>query len=474
MKASLTVWLCLTTFLWAGSKPKTPTEVLIFANVNIVSLRDGTIARDMTVVIKQGRISGMAKVGLLDQGHDIQMINANGKYMVPGLWDMHVHSAFVSPAWDEKVIYPLYIANGITGVRDMGGDSDVLQNRRKRIESGELLGPHLILAGPFLAGGKSDRQTIAVNTPEDARQAVDAVKKQGLDFVKILSNVPRDSYFAIADESSKQDIPFVGHVPYSVSVREAVTAGQRSIEHLTGVLLACSSREDELRAQELTALAKRDYAAYEKLGPQIISTYDQARAGALFRQLAQKNTWQVPTLVWTQANSHFDDPDMESDPRLKYVPASVRAQWDPAKLRGSTSPEELAALKTEAARDGELVKAMHGAGVHFMAGSDGPDPYVFPGFSLHDELGWLVKSGFTPLQALQSATFNPALFLGRMDEYGQVERGRVADLVLLDANPLDDIRNTRKIFGVVAKGKYYSRKDLDTMLQQVEKLASQE
>src|SRR6202158_2417556 len=358
MKASLTVCVCLTTFLGAGPKPKTRTEALIFTNVNVVSVRDGTIARGMTVVIKKGRISGMAKVGFVDRGPEIQIVNADGKAMVPGLWDMHVHSAFVSPAWDEKLIYPLYIANGVTGVRDMGGDPDVLEGRRKRIESGELLGPHLILAGPFLAGGKSDRQTIAVNTPEEARQAVDAVKKRGLDFVKILSNVPRDSYFAIADESSKQNISFVGHVPYSVSVREAATAGQRSIEHLTGVLLACSSQEDELRAQELAALAKRDYAAYETLGPQIISTYDQAKAGALFKQLAQNNTWQVPTLVWTKANSRIDDPELQSDPHLKYVPASVRAEWDPAKIRERTSPQELALLKSEAARDVELVKAM--------------------------------------------------------------------------------------------------------------------
>jgi Amidohydrolase family len=474
MRASLIVWLCLTTLLWAGPKPKASDETLIFANVNVVDVRDGTIARGMTVVIKKGRISGVAKVGFVDQGRDIQMVNANGKYMIPGLWDMHVHSAFVSPAWDEKVIYPLYIANGITGVRDMGGDPEVLKNRRDRIEMGELLGPHLVVGGPFLAAGKSDRQTVAVDTPEEARQAVDAVKKQGLDFVKILSNVPRDSYFAIADESDKQKIFFVGHVPYSVSVREAATAGQRSIEHLTGVLLACSSREDDIRSQELTALVKHDYAAYEKFGPQIISTYDRARAGALFQLLAQRNTWQVPTLVWTEANSRFDDPDLASDSRLKYVPASVRTQWDPAKLREQTSPDELAGLKAEAARDLQLVNAMQTAGVLFMAGSDGPDPYVFPGFSLHDELEWLVKSGFTPMQALQSATFNPALFLGKMDKYGVVEPGRAADLVLLDANPLDDIRNTNKIFGVVARGRYYSRKDLDTMMQQVEKLAAQE
>ena len=473
MKAFLITWLCLIPCLWAGSPPRADDAVLIFTNVNVVGMRDGAVARGLTVVIKHGRINGVAKVGFVGQGRNIQIVNANGKYMVPGLWDMHVHSAFVSPAWDEKVIYPLYIANGVTGVRDMGGDPDVLEDRRNRIDRGDLLGPHLILAGPFLAAGKSDRQTIAVNTPEDARQAVDAVKKRGLDFVKILS-VSRESYFAVADESAKERIPFAGHVPHSVSVREAATAGQKSIEHLTGVLLACSSREDELRAQGLAALGKRDYAAYQKLGPQIIATYDPAKAGALFLQLAQSNTWQVPTLVWTQSNSRIDAADLESDPRLKYVPASVRGQWDPAKLREKTSPEELAALKVEADRDVELVKAMHNAGVRFMAGSDGPDPYVFPGFSLHDELEWLVKSGFTPLEALQSATFSPGLFMSKMDKYGVVELERAADLVLLDANPLDDIRNTRKIFGVVVGGKYYSRRELDTMLQQVEKLAAQE
>jgi imidazolonepropionase-like amidohydrolase len=471
MKALLAVWLCLTTLLWA--KPKTPTHVLIFTNVNVVNLHNGEIARGMTVVIKQGRITGVAKVGFVAQGPEIQIINAAGKYMIPGLWDMHVHSAFVSPAWDEKVIYPLYIANGITGVRDMGGDPDVLENRRKRIDSGELLGPHLILAGPFLAGGKSDRQTIGVNTPDEGRQAVDAIKKRGLDFVKVLS-VSRDSYFAIADESAKQNIPFVGHVPHSVSVREAAAAGQKSIEHLSGVLLACSSREDELRSQSLAALAKQDYAAYRAIGAQVMSSYEPARADALFLQLAKSNTWQVPTLVWTKTTSPLDDPELKSDPRLKYVPASVRTEWDPAKLLGKISPEDLAAEKAEAARDLELVVSMRKAGVRFMAGSDGPDPYVFPGFSLHDELEWLVKSGFSSLQSLQAATLNPALFLHKSGEYGVVEPDHAADLLLLDANPLDDIRNTRRIFGVVAGGKYYSRPELDTMLQQVEKLAAQQ
>ena len=474
MKAFLTALVCLAAVISADAKPKAGSETLIFTNVNVVNTRNGGIEQGVTVVISKDRITGVGRVGFVPERRNLQIINANGKYLIPGMWDMHVHSAFVSPAWDEKAIYPLYIANGVTGVRDMGGDPDVLDRRRSRIENGELLAPHLFVAGPFLAGGKSDQQTIAVNTPEEARRAVDAVKGRGEDFVKILSNVPRDSYFAIADQARRQKIPFVGHVPSSVSVSEAVTAGQGSIEHLTGILLACSSQEEKIRAQQLTALANRDYAAYGKLSSQIMATYDQAKAHSLFLELTQSSTWQVPTLVWTQANSRIDDPNLESDPRLKYVPATVREQWTPAKLLKSTLPEELAGLKTEAARAVELVKAMHDAGVRFMAGTDGPDPYVFPGFSLHDELEWLVKSGFTPLQALQAATLNPALFLGKLDKYGIAETGHVADLVVLDADPLQDIHNTRKIFGVVMGGKYYSREALDKMLEQVKKLNSQE
>jgi imidazolonepropionase-like amidohydrolase len=470
--ASLIVCLCLTTFAVAKS-PSKPAPTLVFTNVNVVNTRNGGIELGVTVVVTGDRITGVGKVGFVPEGRGVQIINATGKYLIPGLWDMHVHSDFASPAWDERVIYPLYIANGVTGVRDMGGDAEGLERRRKRIENGELVGPHIVLAGPFLAGGKSDAQTIAVNTPEEARRAVDTVKSQGVDFVKILSNIPRDSYFAIADESAKQKIPFVGHVPYSISAREAVAAGQRSIEHLTGILLACSSREEELRAQELAALASHDYAAYGKLGAQVMATYDPVKAQTLFFQIAHSHTWQVPTLVWTQTGSRIDDPNLENDQRLKYVPASVRGQWNPAKLREQTSPEELAGQKAEAARDVELVKAMHRAGVPFMAGTDGPDPFVFPGFSLHDELEWLVKSGFTPMQALQAATSDPARFLAMQDRYGVAETGQVADLVLLDANPVQDIGNTRKIFAVAVRGKYYSRQALDKILQQTETLAAQ-
>jgi imidazolonepropionase-like amidohydrolase len=439
---------------------------LTIVNVNVVDTRHGTILRNQTVVIQKDLIQSRS-AGPVSAGSGMK-IDASGKYLIPGLWDMHVHTA-LTPVWDERDIYPLYIANGVTGIRDMGGDPDLLEQRRKRIVSGELLGPHMIMAGPFLAGGKSSSETIAINTPEEAREAVDTLKQRGVDFIKILTNLSRDTYFAVAEESAKQKIYFVGHVPTAVSVAEASTAGQHSIEHLTGVSLACSSAEDSIRKQMLEARARRDHAAFIPLGQQTLYTYDPEKAQRLFAMLKNNGTWQVPTLVWTQANSAIDDSEkLLADWRLKYVPAKVRAGWDPKKTLEQTSADELKLAKAEMARDVELVKSMHAAGVPFMAGTDGPDPFVFPGFSLHDELEWLVKAGFTPAEALQSATLQPATFMEQSDRYGAVEAGRAADLVLLDANPLEDIRNTRRISAVIVGGRYFDRKQLDQILADVE------
>jgi N-acetylglucosamine-6-phosphate deacetylase len=446
-------------------------ERLILTNVNVIDTRTGHVERKLTVVVRDGRIAGIAKVGLIQEDRRVHVINATGKYLIPGLWDMHVHSAGGPGApWDENVIYPLYIANGVTGVRDMGGDLNLLEQRRKRIDAGQLLGPHMLIVGPFLDGrrpdAKPDPQIITVNTPEQGRKAVDDLKPR-VDFVKVLSSVPHDAYLAVADEAAQQHVRLVGHVPESVSVAEASAAGQRSIEHLSGVMLSCSSREQEIRQGRLDALARKDFTTYTALTTQAFQTYDPDKARLLFAELANNNTYQTPTLVWWQANAKIDDPAVAHDSRLKYVPPAARAQWDPAALLKDTSPGELTNLKMVADRYLELAHAMHRAGVPFLAGTDGPDPYVFPGFSLHDELELLVKSGFTNTEALQSATYYPALFMAKLDQYGVIDIGRVADLVLLDANPLEDIRNTRKIAGVVLRGKYHSREDLNNVLTRV-------
>ena len=442
-------------------------KVLVFTNVSVVDVRDGTLTPNVTVVVRKGIVSAVAKVGFIDEGRGMQVVNASGKYLIPGLWDMHAHSAGGPAApWDEKVILPLYIANGITGIRDMGGDLEILKKRRSRILAGELLGPEMIFAGPFLNGGKAQDFTIPVNTPVEARQAVDDLQKRGVDFIKVLSIVPRDAYFAVAEESRKKGLPFAGHVPESVSASEASEAGQRSIEHAADVMLACSAKEEELRRRHLEAIAKNDAPAYAAVDREILATYDAAKARALFAKFVKNNTWQVPTLVWWDTTSRLRDVS-SADPRLRFVPGWARKEWDPEKLKLQTTAEDASAAAKAVTSYIELVREIHRAGVPILAGTDSPDPFVFPGYSLHQELEFLVKAGFTPAEALRAATLEPMEFLHRKDR-GTVEKGKTADLVLLDADPLQDIRNTQKIAGVVLRGHYFSREDLAKMLAQVE------
>jgi Amidohydrolase family len=334
-----------------------------------------------------------------------------------------------------------------------------------------LPGPHILVAGPILSGGKSNTQTVALNNPTEAREAAVKLKEHGMNLLTMRSDISRDSYYALADEAARLKIQFAGPVPDSITVAEASAAGQRSIERLSGILLACSSKEDALRQQGSQALANQDVRPHASVTTLAMATYDPEKAWNLFVQLANNNTWQVPALVWSQTMASMGDTNLALDPRLKYVPISVRRKWELEQLRVRTLPEVLELAKKESARELELVNNMRRAGIQFMAGSDGPEPYVLPGFSLHTELEWLVKSGFSPIQALQSATFNPALFLAKLDRFGVLETGHAADLVLLEANPLEDIPNTRKIAAVVKTGKYYSRQELDKMLARVAEAA---
>jgi imidazolonepropionase-like amidohydrolase len=291
----------------------------------------------------------------------------------------------------------------------------------------------------------------------------------GADFVKVYTKLPREAYLAIADEAKKQGLPFAGHLPESVSAAEASDLGQKSIEHLTGVELACSDREDELRREAVATLSRSDNpSAMELLGridARAADSFSDEKARALYARFVRNRTWQVPTLTVLHSLVSLDDPKFTADPRLKYMPPSFRSYWS-LKL----SPETAAMLKRTYERATGLVRAMHQAGVPFLAGTDTPGvPYVFPGFSLHDELALLVaEGGFTPLEALQAATRDPARFLGQEEALGTVEPGKVADLVLLDADPLADIHNTTKIAAVMVNGKLLSRNELDEMLAEVE------
>jgi imidazolonepropionase-like amidohydrolase len=304
--------------------------------------------------------------------------------------------------------------------------------------------------------------SIAIKTPEDGRRAVDDLKRRGADFIKLQSLIPRDAVFAIADEAKKQGIAFVGHVPDAVRASEASNAGQKSFEHLIGIFEGSSPLEDE-------------FIKGAKTEKKFLETYDPKRADALFALLAKNQTWQCPTLVWERGGNLIDQTDFAADTRAKYVPAYWKdVTWKrfTEQVEHEFNTDDLATRMRFVEKELEVVKAMHKAGIPFLAGTDTPPGvYIFPGFSLHEELQRLVAAGFTQTEALQTATLNPAKFLGRENELGTIEKGKLAEMVLLDANPLDDIGNTQKIAGVVANGRYYSRADLDQMLVNVEKAA---
>jgi imidazolonepropionase-like amidohydrolase len=465
------VTACLTVVALAGALPAwaedAPAQSLAITGVTVIDATGAPARPDMTVVVTGDRITAVGKSGEVGVPERARVVDGKGKYLIPGLWDMHVHTA-------DPSFPPLYLANGVTGVRDMHAldpDAIFIFGLRRQVHEGKQPGPRVAAAGALVDGPKPfvPNSLVAANAAE-GREAVRRLKKMGADFVKVYTKLPREAYLSIADEAKKQGLPFAGHVPESVSAAEASDLGQKSIEHLTGVELACSDSEDELRREAVATLAKADkQVAMELLGridARAVDSFSDKKARALYARFVRNGTWQVPTLTVLHSLVSLDNPKFTDDPRVKYMPPSLRSYWSLIKL----SPETATWLKRAYKRATGRVQAMHQAGVPFLAGTDTPGvPYVFPGFSLHEELALLVaEGGFTPLEALQAATRDSARFLGREKDLGTVEPGKLADLVLLDADPLADIHNTTKIAAVVANGRLLPRRELDRMLTDVE------
>ena len=440
--------------------------VLAITHVNLIDGTGSPLQPDMTVIVEGKRISQIGKSAAARLPKTAKIVDGRGKYLIPGLWDMHVHEMFGTwiPA-DEKITPVLFVANGVTGVREMGGDLETLKNWRARIAEGKLLGPRMIISGPMLDGPVPQFPSSApVKDAAEGRRIVDELQKNGADFIKIQSLVPRDGYFAAAEEAKKIGIVFAGHVPDKVRATEASNAGQKSVEHLTGVFEGCSTVEDELMA------APR--------GPgrgKFLSTYDPARAKALIALFAKNQTWQVPTLYWERGEWLIEQTSAGPDPLAKYAPVAWRERTWPMFATGiekNWSTDPVADRQRFFQAELKMVGEMNRAGVPILAGTDtAAGVRVYPGFSLHEELELLVQAGLTPMEALQAATRNAGKYLGLADT-GTIEEGKRADMVLLDANPLVEIRNTRKIQSVVLAGRYFSRADLDHLLAEVEEAAA--
>src|SRR6266446_2137136 len=453
-----------------------PPKSLLVTHISVVDVSTGETKPDMTVIISDGRIREIGSSTTARIPEAAQVVEAGGKFLIPGLWDMHVHIFNqISRRPPNTWYFPLFIANGVTSVREMWTKLEnmpqVREWRRLQLD-GSLIAPRIAAVGTLVDGPAGVETTNlpalqpgptanSVSTPEEARQFVREVKAAGIDFVKTYSSLSREAYFAIADEAKKQAIPFAGHVPFLVGAAEASSAGQRSMEHLNQILESSSSR-----SHELFQVPGREWSSkYDKL---TLDTFDEAKFKKLVTTLAQNHSWQVPTLVRNQVWAFRGETVIMSDSRLRYIPANEVATWKKQFPDLRPTDIEKAVRGRLWQKQLEVVRRMKDAGVPLMAGTDLGADYIYPGFSLHDELTLFVEAGFTPLEALKAATRNPAEFLGLLDSLGTVEKGKIADLVLLNANPLEDIRNTQKIEAVVVNGRFLNRKELDQLLAKAE------
>jgi imidazolonepropionase-like amidohydrolase len=460
---------------FAALEPKADPP-LVISHVAIVGLDDRGPLRDASVVIRDGRIVAVGTSGEAAVPEGAKTIDGSGKFLIPGLWDMHVH-------FSNQASMPLFLANGVTGVRVMWGNPSFgfpmgpyHFRWRSEIEDGKLVGPRMVVASNIFDGPKPIwPSSLGLETPEQARQAVRKAKADGADFVKVYSKLSPEVFRAIADECKTQKIDFAGHIPSSVSAREASDLGQKTFEHLYGVLADCSSRRDEILAKRAALSASgKNLSPFQKetaeLDRQSRETFDEALAADLFAKLKANGTWQCPTLSVLRAIASLDDDAFRNDSRLKYVDAMTRSRWNPKndfRLKSMTK-EDFARQKTNFDRALDCVGRLHRAAVPILAGTDELNPYIFPGFSLHDELALLVRAGLSPRDALRAATINPAKFLGKEAMLGTVEVGKAADLVLLDADPMADITNTTKIRAVIVRGRLLDRDALDAMLKAAE------
>lgn len=466
----LVIVLLLPRLLFAQGNTEVQSKSLVLIHVTVIDATGSPAKADMTVVIKGKLITALGKADSFRIPDEAQVVDATGKFLIPGLWDMHVHIFNnVSKRPPNAWYFPLFIANGVTSVREMStkteGMNQVLEWRRQLTE-GTLIAPRIAAVGTVVDGQPPTwPNTDTVTSPEEARRMVRKIKEARVDFVKTYSNLSRGAYFAIVDEARKQNIPFAGHVPFAIGADEASNAGQRSMEHLNQILETCSSKKQEL----LRVPAKDWTIVYDKL---MLDTYDQSKCRKLFSLLTEKHTYQVPTLV--QKQMYYFSGNLKyftESPRLKYVPVEEQDRWNPYIARQRNLSKDEKALKKKIWQTYlTLVGAMRHAGVDFMTGTDLGNEYIYPGFSVHDELELLVEAGLSPMEALQTATRNPAKFLGVLDRFGTVEKGKSADLVLLDANPLEKISNTQSIYAVVLNGRLLPKESLQKMLVELRPL----
>ena len=395
---------------------------------------------NQTVVIDGNRIVRVGASGSVAVPPGARVVDGRGKFLLPGFWDMHVHTA-ISGGRD---LLSLYVANGVTGVRDMAGDWDTLKSWRSEIGRGQLVGPRIIASGPYLEGGDVPIPHLLARNAAEASAGVDSLIALGVDFIKVHSQLNAESYFAIARRARERGVVFAGHVPRVVGSAAASDSGQKSIEHLLGIPAECTPADSVALAPRYTVQGALGRCSSEDLAP-------------LYEKFVRNGTYVTPTFTAQVEVAVWPTRAVPGDSLAHYLPKAVRdyvAQIFP--MPDSIPPNADSVGRAMLQKRLRQVSAMQRAGVHVLTGTDAPLRNSPPGFGLHEELALLVSGGMAPFEALRSATLEPARYFGMLDSLGTIAPGKLADLLLLDANPLQDIRNTRRISAVVANGRLYA------------------
>lgn len=442
---------------------------LLVRDATVVDITANKVVPGRSIAVRDGRIIAIVDAKRA-KGYDAgEVVDARGKFAIPGLWDMHVHFGGGDALIEEnRNLLPLYVAHGITAVRDAAGDlSPSVFEWRDAIAAGTLAGPRIFTSGPKIEGYQSIWPgDLEIGSVAELDSALDRLQGWKVDFVKITDNtLSPELFLAAVKEADRRGLKTSAHVPYALTLEEVSAAGLDSIEHLDYAYKAGSPLEKSLGEK----IAKGEVTSRDAW-TQWNATFDPQRAMAAYRNLARHGTAITPTINGSRVVTYLDQDDHRDDPYLKYIGPGLQATYTWRVERAAKDDAQAIARRHERFETSASVLPMlQKAGVTILAGTDAGflNSYNYPGIGLHQELGWLVHYGLTPQQALQAATINGARFLGHADEYGTLAPGKVADIVLLDADPLRDVAATKQIHAVVLRGQVHDRADLDAMLGDV-------
>ncbi len=450
---------------------------LLIQNVNIINVKNGQILSDHSILVSDGKIKSIIPTKELVTSNFSDVIDAKGSFLIPGLWDMHAHlrANNLPPEIITDWMMPLLTANGVTGVRDMTSSCETddqgpvcleqMREWQKEIEMGTLDGPRFLSLSSF----KLDPPWDYKYKKNEIKQMVEKFDEQNIDLIKIYNRLSPKAYNRVMREAKKHNIPVGGHIPLTMTVSEASSKGLRSLEHARDFLFDCFPGSKSFRksgkSQDLSIDVMHD----------MVDQFEEKKCQKIFQVMIKNKTWYVPTHGTRRMEAFADNFEFRNDNRNQYIPKMLLDSWmkdaDRVVAIDSTKYGRDAFMKFY--RKGlEITGKAHNAGVRIIVGTDGGDSFVYPGFSVHDELKELVKAGLTPLQAIQAATLHSAEFLSLQNSFGSIQVGKKADFILLKHNPLVNIENTQDIKAVVYRGEYLNTDKLNSLLDKAKDFKS--